>query len=106
MTGDGAETLDMLDQCDVDVLILDITMPGEDGLSLLRRLRGALAVPVLVMTAVTDRVDRILGLELGADDLIVHPVEKKSRRIDLAVHDGRLADRPAVGQLVDRPAGA
>ncbi len=58
-----------------DAIILDINMPGEDGLSALRRLRSELDIPVLMLTATAEVVDRILGLEMGADDYLAKPVD-------------------------------
>ena len=58
-----------------DLVLLDINMPGEDGLSALRRLRVDSAVPVLMLTAAAETVDRILGLEMGADDYLGKPVD-------------------------------
>jgi DNA-binding response OmpR family regulator len=77
-----------------DLVVLDISMPGEDGLSLLRRLRGDLDMPVLVMTAVADRVERILGLELGADDLIAKPAEPQELAARIAGLLRRHGSRP------------
>jgi two-component system phosphate regulon response regulator OmpR len=57
-----------------DVLILDLMMPGEDGLSVLRRLRGANdPTPVIMLTAKGEDIDRIVGLEMGADDYLAKP---------------------------------
>ncbi|WP_419307104.1 response regulator [Chromohalobacter israelensis] len=56
-----------------DLLILDIMMPGEDGLSLCRDLRRHSNVPIIMLTASSDETDRILGLELGADDYLAKP---------------------------------
>jgi two-component system, OmpR family, phosphate regulon response regulator OmpR len=57
-----------------DVLILDLMLPGEDGLSILRRLRGANdPTPIIMLTAKGEDVDRIVGLELGADDYLAKP---------------------------------
>ena len=58
-----------------DAIILDINMPGEDGLSALRSLRTESSVPVLMLTATADVVDRIVGLEMGADDYLAKPVD-------------------------------
>ncbi|HEU5481020.1 MAG TPA: response regulator transcription factor [Candidatus Tumulicola sp.] len=55
------------------ILLLDVTMPGENGLDLLRRLHGRGDVGVIVLTGRTDELDRILGLELGADDYVTKP---------------------------------
>ena len=57
----------------IDLAILDIMLPGEDGLSLCRRLRGRGEVPVLMVSAKSDDIDRIIGLEIGADDYLPKP---------------------------------
>lgn len=73
---DGAPALDTLLEADVpDALLLDINMPGEDGLSILRRLRRDTALPVIMLTAAGEVVDRIVGLEMGADDYLPKPVD-------------------------------
>lgn len=60
---------------DIDAIILDINMPGEDGLSVLRRLRAERDLPVIMLTAAGDSVDRVIGLEMGADDYLGKPVD-------------------------------
>jgi two-component system OmpR family response regulator len=57
----------------IDLVILDIVMPGEDGLSLCRRLRVAGTTPIIMLTAVGTEIDRIIGLEMGADDYLPKP---------------------------------
>lgn len=57
----------------VDLIILDIMMPGEDGLSLCRDLRARSDIPIILVSARTDDIDRILGLEMGGDDYITKP---------------------------------
>lgn len=59
----------------IDAVLLDINMPGEDGLSALRSLRAENDVPVIMLTATAEVVDRILGLEMGADDYLGKPVD-------------------------------
>lgn len=59
----------------VDVIIMDINMPKEDGLSILRSLRPENTTPVIMLTAAGDVVDRIIGLEMGADDYLGKPVD-------------------------------
>ncbi len=59
----------------VDVMIMDINMPKEDGLSILRSLRPENTTPVIMLTAAGDVVDRIIGLEMGADDYLGKPVD-------------------------------
>ncbi|HLZ79148.1 MAG TPA: response regulator [Sphingomonas sp.] len=56
-----------------DCVILDLMMPGEDGLSVLRRMRGRLSTPVIMLSAMGEDVDRIVGLEVGADDYLAKP---------------------------------
>ena len=57
----------------IDLIVLDIMMPGEDGLSLCRYVREAHDIPVILLTAMADETDRIVGLEVGADDYVVKP---------------------------------
>lgn len=56
-----------------DLIILDVMLPGEDGLSICRRLRQSDATPILMLTARADEVDKVLGLEFGADDYLTKP---------------------------------
>jgi two-component system, OmpR family, response regulator len=58
---------------DVDLVVLDIMMPGEDGLSLTRSLRETADIPVILLTAMGEETDRIVGLEVGADDYVAKP---------------------------------
>lgn len=56
-----------------DLIVLDLMMPGEDGLSICRRLRAARGPAILMLTAKSDEIDRVVGLEMGADDYLVKP---------------------------------
>jgi two-component system OmpR family response regulator len=56
-----------------DLIVLDLMLPGEDGLSLCRRIRAESAMPIIMLTARAEEIDRILGLEMGADDYLVKP---------------------------------
>jgi DNA-binding response OmpR family regulator len=56
-----------------DLVILDLMLPGEDGLSICRRLRAQDSIPILMLTAKSDEIDRVVGLEMGADDYLVKP---------------------------------
>lgn len=58
---------------DIDLVVLDLMMPGEDGLSFCRRLRTTSQVPVIMLTAIAEDIDRIVGLEVGADDYLGKP---------------------------------
>ena len=57
----------------VDIVVLDIMMPGEDGLSLCRMLRETTDIPVILLTAMAEETDRVVGLEIGADDYVIKP---------------------------------
>ena len=70
---DGAEMLRKLPECQPDLLILDVMLPGEDGLTLCRNLRARSRLPILMLTARGDDMDRIIGLEMGADDYLAKP---------------------------------
>ena len=60
-----------------DLVVLDLMLPGEDGLSICRRLRSTSAIPVIMLTARSAEVDRIVGLEIGADDYVTKPFSKR-----------------------------
>jgi two-component system OmpR family response regulator len=69
----GPEMFALLAQQKCDLIVLDVMLPGEDGLSICRRLRRDSDLPVIMLTAMGDDTDRIVGLELGADDYLVKP---------------------------------
>ena len=70
---DGARGLIMLEQGAYDAVLLDVMMPGMDGLEVCRKIRGKSSVPVIMLTARGDETDRVVGLELGADDYVGKP---------------------------------
>ena len=74
---DGKAMMAALDAEPVDLVVLDLNLPGEDGLSLCRRLRATDATPIIMLTARNEPVDRILGLEMGADDYLAKPFEPR-----------------------------
>ncbi|HEY8337289.1 MAG TPA: response regulator [Tardiphaga sp.] len=61
----------------VDLVLLDVMLPGEDGLSICRRLRAASAIPIIMLTARGEEIDRVLGLEIGADDYVAKPFSSR-----------------------------
>lgn len=73
----GAEMRAVLDRAPVDLMVLDLTLPGEDGLTLCRDLRARSALPIIMLTARSAPLDRILGLEMGADDYLCKPFEPR-----------------------------
>ena len=70
---DGRDGLSKLKSGTFDVVLLDVMMPGLDGLEVLRKIRNETRVPVLMLTAKGDEADRVVGLELGADDYVAKP---------------------------------
>ena len=95
---DGTAAAEWLSHHRPDLVVLDIMLPGTDGLSILRQLRAAGDVPVILLTARADEIDRVLGLELGADDYVVKPFSPRElaarvrtvlRRVNAPASDGR-----------------
>ena len=72
-TGDGAEALDLVEEDRFDLVVLDMMLPGVNGLDILRRIRQSGELPVIMLTARAEESDRVAGLELGADDYVVKP---------------------------------
>lgn len=71
--GDGAEMRRVMADHRIDLVVLDLMLPGEDGLSLCRSLRAESAIPIIMLTAMGEETDRIVGLEMGADDYVAKP---------------------------------
>lgn len=75
IAGDGNTALRMLNANHYDLLLLDVMMPGKNGYELCKEVRGDIDIPILMVTARTDSVDRIRGLGFGADDYITKPFD-------------------------------
>ncbi len=71
----GASLRKTIAQQPPDLIVLDLNMPEEDGLSIIRDLKGKCSVPIIMLTATASAIDRVVGLELGADDYLAKPVE-------------------------------
>jgi len=69
----ASEVATVLQRRQIDLVVLDVMMPGDDGLTLCRRLRQDNSVPIILLTALSSDTDRIVGLELGADDYVTKP---------------------------------
>jgi len=69
----GTELAEVFARETIDAVILDLRLPGEDGMQIARRLREQSTVPILMLTGLTDEADRVMGLELGADDYLGKP---------------------------------
>ena len=77
VAANGGAMFEALEAQKIDLVILDVMLQGEDGFSLCRRLRAASKVPVIMLTAMADHTDRIVGLEIGADDYLVKPFDAR-----------------------------
>lgn len=75
--GDGQEMRRTLEREHADLIVLDLNLPGEDGLVLCRDLRARSATPVIMLTARSEPIDRVVGLEMGADDYLSKPFEPR-----------------------------
>jgi two-component system OmpR family response regulator len=89
----------------IDLVVLDVMLPGEDGFSICRRLRAASWMPIIMLTALGEPVDRIVGLEIGADDYVTKPFNSRElvARIRALLRRSRSAD--AMAGRVERPLG-
>lgn len=77
---DGKEALELFGESHFDLVVLDVMMPRMDGLECCRRLRASSPVPIIMLTAKSEEVDKIVGLELGADDYITKPFSVREFR--------------------------
>jgi DNA-binding response OmpR family regulator len=94
-TPSGAEAERLLQRNSFDAVILDLMLPDMDGLDLCRRIRAQSAIPVLMLTARGDPLDRVVGLELGADDYLPKPFEPRELLARLRAILRRSASAPA-----------
>jgi DNA-binding response OmpR family regulator len=99
---DGQEALASFEQGQFDLVVLDIMLPKVDGLEVCRRLRAKSSVPIIMLTAKAEEIDKVLGLELGADDYITKPFSMREfrsrvraalRRAEMAP-DGEVTEEP------------
>jgi DNA-binding response OmpR family regulator len=93
---DGRQALDRFEEQSFDLVVLDVMLPKIDGLEVCRRLRSRSAVPIIMLTARSEEIDKVVGLELGADDYITKPFSLRefSSRIKAALRRAELG-RPA-----------
>ncbi len=102
---DGEEALRRFAEEDVDLVVLDIMLPRADGLEVCKRLRAESTVPIIMLTARDDELDKVLGLELGADDYITKPFSIREFRSRVRALLRRAATPPADGRresVIDR----
>ena len=97
---DGIEALARFDEAEFDLVVLDVTMPHLDGLEVCRRVRASSSVPIIMLTAKTEEIDKVLGLELGADDYITKPfsIREFRSRVKAALRRSSMVATPAAGE--------
>jgi len=110
--GDGLEALSKVEQERPDLVILDLMLPGIDGLEVCRRLkndRATAGIPIIMLSARSDELDKVLGLELGADDYVTKPFSPREllarvkvclRRSNMPAPNGATADEIKVGPFL------
>lgn len=102
--GDGPRGLEALTAAAYDAVLLDVMMPGPDGLDILRQIRARHGLPVLMLTARGDEADRVVGLEMGADDYIAKPFSPREllarlRAVLRRVQPGMTSERLTAGGI-------
>ncbi len=99
---DAAQARRLLGGLEFDLIVLDVMMPGEDGIALTRDLRARMETPILLLTAKNETTDRITGLEAGADDYLAKPFEPKELllRINAILRRVPKEDTAALGPRV------
>jgi DNA-binding response OmpR family regulator len=102
VVSDGADAVERFDEA-VDLIVLDIMLPSLDGLEVCRRIRATSTVPIVMLTALGEESDRIMGLELGADDYLAKPFSPREliARVKSVLRraQGTLAPQAAKGEL-------
>jgi DNA-binding response OmpR family regulator len=103
---DGQEALRLIAMHPPDLVVLDLMLPGIDGLEVCRRLRERWPIPVVMLTALGDESDRLAGFEIGADDYVTKPFSPRELamrvRSVLRRARGGLPDKPDQGVITDR----
>lgn len=106
---DGDELDAELERTTIDLIVLDVMMPGRSGLELCQEVRSRSRVPIIMLTAVTDTSDRIVGLEIGADDYMSKPFDPRELlariRAVLRRQGGNLSEEPPSVSAVVKFAG-
>lgn len=99
IAGDGRALSRILKDSRIDLLLLDLMLPGEDGLSICRRVRATHNLPIIILTAMGEEMDRIVGLELGADDYVAKPFSTREllARIRAVLRRGTMTTREVEG---------
>jgi two-component system OmpR family response regulator len=100
--GNGREMTSLLQRGQIDLVVLDIMMPGDDGLTLCRQLRAETMMPIILLTALSADTDRIVGLELGADDYVTKPFNPRELLARIRALIRRASAAPVIGSTRPR----
>ena len=100
---DGRQALDRFAEQPFDLVVLDVMLPQLDGLEVCRRLRARSAVPIIMLTAKAEEIDKVVGLELGADDYITKPFSMREFRSRIKAALRRADMQPAPEQETEPP---
>lgn len=102
LAGDGESALDLLTESEPDLVVLDLMLPGVSGLEVCKRMRQRTKLPVVMLTALGEESDRVLGLELGADDYVVKPFSPRelTLRVDSVLRRARAAPAKVSGEML------
>ncbi|MBP2326702.1 DNA-binding response OmpR family regulator [Kibdelosporangium banguiense] len=100
VAGDGEQALALVARSEPDLIVLDLMLPGIDGLEVCRRIRQHSAVPVVMLTALGEEENRIAGLQLGADDYVTKPFSPRELALRVSSVLRRARAVPATGQQV------
>ena len=100
---EGKGMWEVLGHTRIDLIVLDVMLPGADGMELCRTLRARSKTPVIMLTARGDEMDRILGLEMGADDYLAKPFSARELLARIKVVLRRVRDLP-IDPMADTPA--
>ncbi|SET86003.1 response regulator transcription factor [Thalassotalea agarivorans] len=110
---DGVRGLAAAKEGNADLILLDVMMPGLNGFEVLQALGGSYSIPILMLTAKGDAADKVLGLELGADDYLAKPFQSSEllarikailRRIDITKNSQTNLNETSINQVVMKPA--
>lgn len=97
---DGPGALQAVRRHDPDLVVLDLGLPGMDGLDVARQLRATSTIPIIMLTARTEETDRVVGLEIGADDYLVKPFSPKELVARIRAVLRRVGMQNEIGQVV------
>src|SRR3990172_3827997 len=102
---DGGEGLDKIREQRPDIVILDLMLPGMDGVDVCKEIRKTSNIPLIMLTARVDEVDRVLGLEIGADDYVTKPFSPREllARVKAVLRRAAYVPNPDEQQVISLP---